>query len=319
MLKKILLFVLVVSGTSQLFNCKNRGGCSCDCSWTSRVPCSKARDDRSCCYSCCCLENKTPISPISPIKPPVNPMPTMPVSPISLQKLYCPSSKDLVAGYGTPTIFDQGWLNKGGGSVATKSAFNLIDGYVEFDIDFTNTQPGVNGNIYTISPKNIPSVAGFTQKNYCDGAKKEIDKWCVEIDWIESNGNCGGAVTLHTIIGTGNGCTAWGCREHFMYSGKTSYHVKMVYDNLGRMTMYRDNQIIGPNDIKPNPLDSDWKTLYDAYVKEGAVIYSSLWKGWVPLEKTCQNNGDLASSSFQVKNLKIKGIVVQGPEPSICV
>ena len=23
---------------------------------------------------------------------------------------------------------------------------------------------------------------------------------CVEVDWIESNGNCGGATTLHTVV-----------------------------------------------------------------------------------------------------------------------
>ena len=82
--------------------------------------------------------------------------------------------------------------------------------------------------------------------------------------------------------------------------------------------MYRDNQVIKHTDIKPNPLDSDWNTLANAYRKQGAVIYSSLWKGWVPLDKVCPGNGDLAISSFGVKNLKINGILVQGPEPKLC-
>ena len=230
---------------------------------------------------------------------------------------YCPAASDLLVSYGNAKLIDQGWINSGGGAAATKSAFNLLGGEVEFDIDFTNTQAGVNGNIYTISPKNIPG-SGFVPSLYCDGAKKEPEKWCVEIDWIESNGNCGGAVTLHTIIGPGNGCTAWGCREHFMYGGKTSYHVKIVYDEIGRMTMYRDNQVIRPTDIKPTPLDSDWKILADAYRQAGAVIYSSLWQGWVPLDKTCSGGGSLSASSFTVTNLRITGTVVQGPIPRLC-
>lgn len=322
MFRKLFYLFLVLSGTiiseSQTIKCNQRGSCICDCKWTLKTPCNKLRDDKSCCFSCCCKPVISPtISPsINPIPVPIVPVPIS-VNPVQTHKVYCPSIKDLVVGYGNAKLFDQGWINSGGGAAATKSAFNLLGGEVEFDIDFTNTQLGINGNIYTISPKNIPSD-GFRQSVYCDGAKKEQEKWCVEIDWIESNGNCGGAVTIHTIIGPGNGCTAWGCREHFMYNGKTSYHVKMVYDNDGKMTMYRDNQVIGPNDIKPKPLDSDWKTLADAYRQYGAVIYSSLWQGWVPLDKTCASGGSLPASSFSVKNLKITGTVVQGPEPTLC-
>jgi hypothetical protein len=230
---------------------------------------------------------------------------------------YCPAANDLVVGYGNAKLINQGWINSGGGSAATKAAFNLLGGSVEFDIDFTNTQAGVNGNIYTISPKSI-SASGFSQSAYCDGAKKESEKWCVEIDWIESNGNCGGAATLHTIIGPGNGCTAWGCRTHFMYNGRTSYSVKIEYNEMGHMTMYRDGQIIDKTNIKPTPLNSDWATLAAQYSQYGAVIYSSLWQGWVPLEKTCQTEGRIPTTTITVKNLRITGTVVQGPTPRLC-
>lgn len=230
---------------------------------------------------------------------------------------YCPAANDLVVAYGNARLVNQGWINSGGGGAATKAAFNLLGGSVEFDIDFTKTQTGVNGNIYTISPKSI-SANGFSQSAYCDGAKTQPDKWCVEIDWIESNGNCGGAITLHTIIGPGNGCTAWGCREHFMYNGKAAYHVKIEYDEVGRITMYRDNEVIAPSDIKPAPLASDWAKLVEQYTQYGAVIYSSLWQGWVPLEKTCNGYGSLPASSFTVSNLRITGTVVQGPIPTLC-
>merc|ERR1712139_229493 len=43
---------------------------------------------------------------------------------------------------------------------------------------------------------------------------------------------------------------------------------------------------------------------------KGAVIYSSQWQGWVP--------GDCGSSTYAVKNLKITGKVIAGPEPRRC-
>merc|ERR1712118_319118 len=121
-----------------------------------------------------------------------------------------------------------------------KAAFNLIGGYVEFDIDFSAVHQGVNANIYTISPP--IGGGGYTGSNYCDGADND-KPWCVEVDWIESNGNCGGATTLHTRPGPGsNGCTSWGCRQSYHYNGRTSFHMRIEYDNEGRWTTNRDGQ-----------------------------------------------------------------------------
>lgn len=50
--------------------------------------------------------------------------------------------------------------------------------------------------------------------------------------------------------------------------------------------------------------------------KYGLVIYSSQWKGWVP--GSCRGDGNLDASEFEVKNLRIVGKVVQGPEPAKC-
>merc|ERR1712232_1034054 len=89
---------------------------------------------------------------------------------------------------------------------------------------------GVNANIYTISP--TFSGSEFSKEaDYCDGAATG-DDWCMELDWIEANGKCGGAATIHTIEGPGNdGCTAWGCRvsEHY---GNSKFHMKIEYDAL---------------------------------------------------------------------------------------
>lgn len=95
--------------------------------------------------------------------------------------LYCPSSADLVVAYSNPNppqIFNQGWTTSGGGAVATKSAFHLLGGSVEFDADFSQTLPGVNANIYSISPKFNES--SFVQAMYCDGAAPADANYCLE-------------------------------------------------------------------------------------------------------------------------------------------
>jgi len=209
---------------------------------------------------------------------------------------------------------DGGWENHGNGGVATKSAFNLLGGWVEFDIDLSSVQTGVNANIYTISPS-IPA-SGFEQGNYCDGAGEK--PWCVEVDWIESNGNCGGATTLHAKPGPGNdGCSAWGCRNNYHYNGKTSFHMRIEYGADGTWTTIRDGQVINGGTMNPSPGGADWAALKSAYESKGAVIYSSEWVGWVPVDD-CGGGGDLESSHFSISNLRIKGQVVQGPTPRAC-
>jgi hypothetical protein len=102
--------------------------------------------------------------------------------------LYCPQVDDLTAAYGSPSIYNQGWSIHAGGAAATKASYNLLGGYVEYDIDFSGVRPGVNSNIYAITPSGISS-SGFIQNNYCDS--QTGPNWCLEVDWVESNGNCG--------------------------------------------------------------------------------------------------------------------------------
>jgi hypothetical protein len=213
-------------------------------------------------------------------------------------------------------LFDQGWSISGGGGAATKAAFNLLGGSVDFDIDLCSVHTGVNGNIYTVSPAGL-GAAGFSSDKYCDGAQTGA-KWCMEVDWLESNGNCGGATTLHTIEGPGAvGCTAWGCRSTYHYGSRCAFHMTIQYGNDGQWTTIRDGQTIGPNDLSPAASSNDWRIISDFYSTKGAIIYSSEWTGWVPLND-CGTTGDLASSSFSIKNLKITGSVVQGPTPRVC-
>ena len=228
---------------------------------------------------------------------------------------FCPKSKDLVAAYGGPSIINQGWTIYGGGGVATRASYNLLGGSVEFDIDFSGTNIGVNANIYTISPTFSDS---FSQAYYCD-AQKLGNQWCTEIDWIESNGNCGGATALHTIQGTGTGCTNWGCAGQYAYNGRSSFRMRIDTDMNGVVTVTRDGQVVS---IKENgsPLLRDWNKIKADYGSKGAVIYSSQWVGWVPsVNGRCSStDGKLGSSVFKVSNLKIKGTVVSGPVPNLC-
>lgn len=242
---------------------------------------------------------------------------------IGQHTLYCPSTDDLTIAYDSlpsgaaPKLMNQGWITSQGGGVATKAAYNLLGGYVEFDIDLSKVHPGVNANIYTISPKSFPSN-GFNISNYCDGAATG-DKWCIEIDWLESNGDCGGATTLHTIEGPGYpGCTAWGCRQEYHYNGKSSFHMRVEHGADGSWTTIRDGNTIGPNDLAPPASDSDWAIIKSVMSSYGAVIYSSQWTGWVPVDDCGTTPGDLSTSTYAVSNLKVYGTVMQGPRPTTC-
>jgi hypothetical protein len=219
--------------------------------------------------------------------------------------------------YGSSRIVNQGWQTRGGGGVATKAAFNLLGGSVEFDIDLSNTNVGVNANIYTISPTFSDPSSSFSQSDYCDG-QKTGNKWCAEIDWIESNGKCGGATTYHTHPGTGGGCSAWGCFGTFSYGSNTAFHVRVDIDTSGAVTVTRDGQVVSINQ-NGVPDGSDWSVIAGQYASQGAVIYSSQWVGWVPMGDQCgSSSGNLGSSSFSVSNLKVTGSVVQGPTPNAC-
>merc|ERR1719502_2369753 len=91
---------------------------------------------------------------------------------ISDATLYCPSGSDLVVAYGDSVqLSDGGWSIQGNGGAATKAAFNLNGGYVEFDFDVSRANTGVIPNIYTVSPDGIGG--GFSQGNYCDDGQND--------------------------------------------------------------------------------------------------------------------------------------------------
>jgi hypothetical protein len=230
-------------------------------------------------------------------------------------KLYCPASSDFVAAYGGGvSLQEQGWSVQGDGGAATKAAFNLNGGYVEYDLDVSAAKIGVIPNVYTIFPSNMDSFDH--NRHYCDAAENG-KPWCPEIDWVESNGYCGGAAAIHTVPGSGPGsCNSWGCTADFKHSsGKI--HMRIDYSSGGEMTISRNGEQL--QGFSPAATDTDYAVIKQHHEQRGAVIYSSQWTGsWVPVESCGSGPGDIGGSRFSVSNLRIYGSVVQGPTPQRC-
>lgn len=97
-----------------------------------------------------------------------------------------------------------------------------------------------------------------------------------------------------------------------------SIMIHKIVGSNGNWTTIRDGQvIISPFNLNPQPESNEWSILAGAYQNQGAVIYSSLWTGWVPVAH-CGSSGDPGTSSFRINNLQITGTVVQGPTPRTC-
>merc|ERR1719162_2819603 len=65
-------------------------------------------------------------------------------------ELYCPDDSSWVNE--GASLNNDGWTVHGSGGVTGKTSFNLLGGYVEFDVDNGGSKWGVNNNFYTISP-----------------------------------------------------------------------------------------------------------------------------------------------------------------------
>ena len=64
------------------------------------------------------------------------------------------------------------------------------------------------------------------------------------------------------VPGPGNdGCYAVGCLTSYNFNGRTSFHMKITYDQDGKVTTYRDDQIISSENLNPGPRDYDFTVL----------------------------------------------------------
>ena len=55
------------------------------------------------------------------------------------------------------------FFSSGSGSLGGHASFNLLGGFVSFDVITSGCQAGVNSNLYTISP-----TKGVDGSGYCD-------------------------------------------------------------------------------------------------------------------------------------------------------
>ena len=281
----------------------SRGSCTCDCSWTkTKGACD--HDDKSCCWDCCCKKHPTPgptPGPSPPSPPPSPPAPGL--------TLYCLSKDDLSKEYGNADVKDGGWSIHGGGRVRSKASFNLLGGYVEWDYDAHDAKVGVNNNLYVTAPdhKKFPK--------YCD---IQETPGCLEMDFVEANGNCVVQTTWHTEnghVGHGN-CGKGGCEGEKKIPDSGKFHVKASFSSDGTMKVEMDGDEVKVEHPKP---DSDAKKyVKDTLEKDGVMIHSSQWKGWVPGGYGCHGDGSLEDSKFEISNLKVYGRVVQGDTPHHC-
>lgn len=214
--------------------------------------------------------------------------------------------------YGNIKWANDGWEITGNARVSSKTNFNLLGGYIEFDMDTSRANAAVNTNIYTVSPDS--PMCG--KDCYCD-IQDNGSPVCMELDIIEANGHCKFASTWHTKGGfSGGGCDAGGCAYNGGIPSGGKFHMKSTYPEDGNWLVYMGDQPLHPNNYDKITAN-DPKILKDTMNSKGAAIESSQWTGWVPGEG-CPGGGDLASSFFSISNLRILGKVLKGPEPTKC-
>lgn len=208
-----------------------------------------------------------------------------------------------------------GWEMSGGGRVSSKTSFNLIGGSIEFDMDSTRVNAEVNANLYFVSMEG----ANCGGDCYCD-IQENGSPICMELDVIETNGNCAFASTWHTVGGFGGGgCDAGGCAYEGSLPGGT-LHIKSVWSETGTWLTFLNGQPLFPNNYESYVSDKDKKIVLDTMNSVGAAIESSQWNGWAPPapDGRCPEGGDLDSSWFSISNMFVLAKVVQGPEPTEC-
>jgi len=219
--------------------------------------------------------------------------------------MYCPdqSSYDFYEG---AQWTGNGWQITGEGRVYGRTSFNMLGGYVEFDMDTSNAQAQINTNFYTISPE----ASNYNQ--YCD--IQACNDWscpqCMEMDIVENNGDCYSATTIHTMAGTNTGgCDQWGCQAGMWSSG--TRHFKAEFSTSGRMTVTIGGQ--ANTGYSPYPDGNSDNTVVSTMQRLGAKLISTQWgPGYVPNQDGCPQWGNLDASSFSVKNVRVYGTIVLG-------
>eukprot|EP01004_Peranema_trichophorum_P003138 NODE_2143_length_1672_cov_100.601033_g1832_i0.p1 GENE.NODE_2143_length_1672_cov_100.601033_g1832_i0~~NODE_2143_length_1672_cov_100.601033_g1832_i0.p1 ORF type:complete len:456 (-),score=103.54 NODE_2143_length_1672_cov_100.601033_g1832_i0:239-1606(-) len=232
--------------------------------------------------------------------------------------LYCPTGNDMNLEFGSVSFKNGGWEMTGSARVSSKTAWNLLGGYMEWDMDLSRVADEVNTNFYTSSP----SRPNCGSNCYCDIQAGSFVS-CMELDFLENNGKCVGNTALHMFPTDGRAgnanCDRWGCNSvTAKYSNPANLHFRAEVGNDGYVKVFVNG---APNtNYGPQPSGEANNVVVRTMQTIGAVIESSQWFGWVPAENMCPrgNSGALGGSFVRVMNVKVKGKVVQGPVPNKC-
>ena len=164
----------------------------------------------------------------------------------------------------------------------------------------------------------IQKRSSIGQITYCDA---QLTPGCMELDVIEANGNCAVATTVHTFEVDGayddSNCNRFGCQDT-MHLDNQKFRVEARWDEGGVMTVQVDG--VNNDDLFPSPSDASNEVVVSTMKSVGAVLESSQWFGWVPLEDECPKAGEegLEGSVFKISDVVVVGELVQGQEPTEC-
>jgi hypothetical protein len=231
--------------------------------------------------------------------------------------LYCPTANDMNLEHGNVQFAEGGWSMTGDARVSSKTSWNLLGGFVEFDMDVSQVQHGVNTNLYTSSPEK----ANCGKSCYCDIQESDFWKSCMEMDIIEANGICKMATTIHTSPIDGKpdnrDCDRWGCQSMATLE-RQKFHIRAEFDEDGKLRVTMDG--VANDQYSPFPSFSSNDEVVKTMNCVGAVIESSQWFGWAPAHDSCPkgSNDTLANSHFSISNVNVMGSVLQGLEPAKC-
>ena len=203
---------------------------------------------------------------------------------------------------GVVTYTDSGWSMKGWMRISTKASFDFTGGGAWYDMDLSNAHNGVNNNMYVTYP--YSDNCGIAC--YCDsgGNLDSQGRGCAEMDWTENNGQCYSATTWHNPS-DGSDHPGYGDHTTLNEGGLNSYSAVYSADGSSVDLTVNGHTMTG------------WSHQQDMQSR-GAVLYSSQWVGWVPGTFCGGYGSNLDESVYELKNLKFKARVVQGPEPRRC-
>lgn len=229
---------------------------------------------------------------------------------------YCPTSEDFDLAYHTPygnvTAEGNGLRLYGRAGVNGRTSWNLLGGYIEFDMDVCGAQPGISSSVYTISPD-----GGLREpSDYCD--KRVLMYSCMELDMVESYGQCLGQTTWHVSF---DDCGPHGCRPYGRYrlDDGCKFHMRTEFGEDGSLTQYRNGQVIQVAGLST----SDKVEIKQTMERAGALITSSSMEGGRDLHDdhgSCHSGGDWDTSQFAITNVVVhapRGITF-GPTPPVC-